>query len=329
MGFQIGKNFHIIHMTDDLRDLDTWYYDVFSVRRFMPESYMDAEKRDATLVILGELCIEPLAPAFRMNEWERMPLGRFFNRHGKRFHSLAWYVDEGMEELFEALKAAGVECRGTAGIHLDTDYPGGPVFTHPKDTLTQLEFIPSPIAPGGPSMLGDPRYDDGWSPSWWADTHPLQIQKASHVTVSTFDLAETLKLYVDVLDGKLLHEADNDVIHSHSAFVQVGTDLVLELAQPSGPGPLKDDMERFHHGVHAVSFKVRDIDDARQHLERKGVRFTFEHETTLVTDPTTTQGVVMGFTTWEVPGDERPDWTDPKGGPIRAQMFKSAVPEGT
>ena len=58
MAFQIGKNFHIIHMTDDLRDLDTWYYDVFSVRRFMPESYMPAEKRDASLVILGELCVE-------------------------------------------------------------------------------------------------------------------------------------------------------------------------------------------------------------------------------------------------------------------------------
>ena len=85
----------------------------------------------------------------------------------------------------------------------------GPVFTNPKDTLTQLEFIPSPNAPGGPTMLKDPRDERGWSPFWWADYHPLQIQKASHVTVSTFDLDQALGVYLDVLHGTLLHEGEN------------------------------------------------------------------------------------------------------------------------
>ena len=46
MTFRIGKNFHIIHMTDDVRELSLWYYDVFAVRQFMPEGYMAAEKRE-------------------------------------------------------------------------------------------------------------------------------------------------------------------------------------------------------------------------------------------------------------------------------------------
>jgi hypothetical protein len=148
------------------------------------------------------------------------PLGRFFTRHGQRFHSIAWYVDEGMAELFDTLRAAGFDCRGTAGVRLTGDYVEGPVFTNPADTLTQLEFIPSPNAPGGPTLLNDPRYAPGWSPSWWADYHPMQI-----------------------------------------------------------------------------------------------------HEGTVVTDPQTTHGCVMSFTTWAVPDDPRSDWTAVVEGPVPASLF--------
>jgi hypothetical protein len=106
MAFRIGNNFHIIHMTQDLRQLGLWYYDVFAVRMLVPEGHMPEEKRDASLVLIGDLCIEPLAPSFWVEGWETMPLGRFFTHHGQRFHSLAWYVDEGMGELFETLRAA-------------------------------------------------------------------------------------------------------------------------------------------------------------------------------------------------------------------------------
>lgn len=61
----IGKLFHIIHMTGDLPFLETWCDDVFSARRgFLDHHYMEGEKRDASLVILGDAVIEPLAPAF-------------------------------------------------------------------------------------------------------------------------------------------------------------------------------------------------------------------------------------------------------------------------
>jgi catechol 2,3-dioxygenase-like lactoylglutathione lyase family enzyme len=322
MAFKIGRNFHIIHMTGDLRELDLWYYDVFSVRRFMPESYMEGEKRDASLVVLGDLCIEPLAPAFRVDGWDRMPLGRYYTRHGDRFHSLAWYVDEGMDDLYRALRAAGMECRGTGGVRLTGDYVEGPVFTHPRDTLTQLEFIPAPNAPGGPSMLPDPRYAPGWSPAWWADYHPLQIQKLSHVTLSTYDLAKSCDLYTGLLGGTLLHEGDSAVHHSRSAFVLVGEDTVVELAEPVGEGPLQADMVRFHQSLYSLTFMVRDLADAEEYLGRKGIKVTSADPTTLVTDPESTQGCLMAFTTSEIPGDPRPGWSEHRDGPIPAQLFR-------
>ena len=288
----------------------------------MPESYMKAEKRDASLVLLGDLCIEPLAPAFGVEGWERMPLGRYFTQHGKRLHSLAWYVDDGMEELYASLRAAGVECRGTGGVLLTGDYAGGPVFTHPRDTLTQLEFIPSPNAPGGPSLLRDPRFAPAWSPAWWADYHPLQIQKVSHVTLSTHDLAAARDLYTGLFAGVLLHEEVNPVHGSRSAYVLVGNDIVVELAEPAGEGPLETDMARFHQSLYSLTFKVRDLADAQQHLESRGIGFSSADSTILVCDPATTHGCLMAFTTWAIPGDPRPDWTEHIEGPLPAQLFR-------
>lgn len=171
-------------------------------------------------------------------------------------------------------------------------------------------------------MLGDPRYMPGWSASWWADVHPLQIQKVSHITLSTYDLDKAKELYIGVLGGTLLLERENEVIAARSAFVLVGEDLVLELAEPLGEGPLKADMARFHHGLHALVFKIRDVDDARRDLARKRVRFSFVHDTALVSDPATTQGCAMAFTTWEIPGDPRSDWTDPDAKVMPAKMFR-------
>jgi len=91
----IGKLFHIIHMTGDLPALEDWYDDVFSVRRgFLDHNYMPGEKRDASLVVLGDCVIEPLAPAFRVDGWDTMPLGRFYQRFGNHWHSIAWYTDD-------------------------------------------------------------------------------------------------------------------------------------------------------------------------------------------------------------------------------------------
>jgi hypothetical protein len=306
MAFKIGKNFHIIHMTDNLRELDAWYYDIFSVQRFMPDSYMEAEVRDASLVALGELCIEPLAPAFHVEGWDSMPLGRFQQRFGKRFHSLAWYVDEDLADLYHSLRAAGVRCYTTGGVPVSGDEAPGVVFTHPRDTFTQLEFVGAPTG----NFLFDPRLRPGWTPSWWADRHPLHVEKFSHTTISTRDLSRATDVYAGLLKGQLLYEGEVESNRSRSAFVLVGDDLMVELAQPlDSSSPIAEDLDRHHESIYSVSYKVRDLAGAKEYLERKGVKFSSDDGTTLVSDPATTQGCVMTFTTWSIPGDPRPDWT--------------------
>ena len=322
MTVKIGKNFHIIHTTDDLKALDAWYYDVFSVQRFMPDSYMRSEVRDASLVLVGDLCIEPLAPSFHVEGWERMPLGRFYKHHGSRFHSLAWYVDEGLDELYHDLKAADVRMFGTAGVLQQGEHVQGALFTHPRDTYTQLELVPAPGA-GGPGALRDPRFQPGWSPVWWADYHPLQILKFSHATVSARDAGAARDFYVELLRGKPVHEGDAAHHGARSSFVLVGDELMIEFAQPNDDTtPLGQDMRRYHEGIYALTYKVRDFAQAQEYLGRKGVAFSYDDGTTMVSDPATTQGCVMIFTTWSIPGDPRADWTEHTTGTLPIDVLR-------
>jgi catechol 2,3-dioxygenase-like lactoylglutathione lyase family enzyme len=311
--FTITKNFHIIHMTDDLKALDAWYYDIFSVRRFMSDSYSPTEVRDASLVLIGTLCVEPLAPAFRVEGWEGMPLGRFYRRLGNRWHSLAWYVPEGIADLYRDLVAAGVRTYGSGGVKQEGDEPLGALFTHPRDTFTQLEFVTGPV-PGQPETrpsLSDPRMKPGWSPEWWARHHPLHIQTFSHATIAVNDLTKAVDLYTNVLKGKLLHETEVGVTKTRSAFIAIGEDMVIEFAQPlDSASPVAADIERNNESLYAATFKVADLAAAEVYLRAKGVDFTTNDGTTMLTDPATTHGVVMGFTTWRIPNDTRPDWWD-------------------
>ena len=81
-------------------------------------------------------------------------------------------------------------------------------------------------------------------------------------------------------------------------------------------------MVRFHQSLYSITFKVRDLRDAEQYLESKGVKFTLADDTILVTDADTTNGCIMAFTTSEVPGDPRSDWTALTGDVIPAKLFR-------
>jgi hypothetical protein len=169
----IGKLFHIIHMTGDLPALEAWYDDVFSVRRgFLDHHYMEGEKRDASLVVLGDCVIEPLSPAFGVEGWDVMPLGRFYQRFGNHWHSIAWYTDDA-GEIWQRCTDNGVRVYVEGGVRTtERPSPQAAIMTHPKDTIAQLEFM-NPVGTLMEDM--DPRLKPGWDPNWWADNHPLGL----------------------------------------------------------------------------------------------------------------------------------------------------------
>jgi catechol 2,3-dioxygenase-like lactoylglutathione lyase family enzyme len=306
--FTVGRNFHVIHMTDDMAALDAWYDDVFSVHRWVTRNESPELKRLASLVGIGALCIEPMQPCFEMDGWEKVPLGRFFKRWGSQWHSIAWYVDdvEGLTELRDGLEEADVELLGLLGGHLDHDghaLEDRPIFTHPKDTVTQLEFmVPNEFIP-------DPRLHVSFRPTWWHDTHPLHIRKTSHFTLATRDLPRARQLYVDVIGGKVLHEGENELLKTRSIFVAVGFDDIVELVEPLESGtPVADYLDANHHGLFSVTLQVEDLGDATRYLKSKEIAARIEDGSTYLSDPATTHNVHWAVTTMEIPHDTRPAW---------------------
>jgi catechol 2,3-dioxygenase-like lactoylglutathione lyase family enzyme len=306
--FTVGRNFHVIHMSDDIEALDAWYDDVFGVTRWITKNVSPELRRIASLVGIGNLCIEPMQPTFDIEGWDTVPLGRFFKRWGRQWHSIAWYVDDvdGLTELRDRLEAADVELLGLLGGRLEhgaDDPEDRPIFTHPNSTLTQLEFmVPT-------EFLADPRLHDSYRSTWWRDTHPLHIRKQSHFTLGTRDLAHARTIYVDVIGGTVLHQGQNDLLKARSIFVAVGRDDVVELAEPLESGtPLADYLDANHHGLFSVTLQVEDLDQAARYLRSKDIEARVETAATFVSDPATTHGVHWAVTTAEIPNDSRPAW---------------------
>jgi catechol 2,3-dioxygenase-like lactoylglutathione lyase family enzyme len=296
----IGRLFHIVHLTGDLPGLEAWYDDVFSVRRgFLDHHYLEGEKRDASLVVLGDAVIEPLAPAFRVDGWDMMPLGRFHRRFGSHWHSIAWYTGD-VGEIWQRCTDYQVRVYGEGGVPTGRPSADQHIMTHPKDTMAQLEFVPADSL----MTVLDPRLKPDWDPSWWVHNHPLGLRRLAYTTVTTRDLDRARRIYTGPLGGTVLHENVSELTGTVNCYVLVGEDTVIELASPTRDGTIAaDDLAANGEMLHAAAFQVADLDRAERYLMAKGIKVTERDNTTLLTDPATTHGVPFRWTTAIVPDD--------------------------
>jgi len=291
--FKIGKEFHLLHVVEDLDAVDGWYDDVFAVRRFVRNS-MKAAMRKASLVLIADFVMEPAQPLRYMQGWEKSALGRFYSRHGQHFHSIAWYVDD-LAETCARLTESKIRLFDMVGNAVTAPSPrDGAVWTHPQDTHAAFEFA------AVPKFFIDPRLQPGWSTAYAHDQHPLGIERASHLTVLFHDLNDASAVYQQALGGTLIHQ-DEVPGRKRSRYYAVGEDTIIEAAQPLSPtSPEGIDLARAGEGIYSVTFKTRDIKRAAEHLLSKGQRCT-EDGDSLVLDSTQAFGMVIGFSEKDIP----------------------------
>lgn len=302
MAVQIGDMFHIIHMYEELTPLDEWYDKIFAVKRTMHGGYSEVEKRDASLAYIADFCMEPMAPSYRVEGAEDMPVGRFHRRFGNRLHSVAWYVDDGFGELFDRLKDGGIRLfTDGGGAATSADSLVAAVFTHPRDTGSQWELM---------AKRGDGKPTDGiegYDENFWRDEHPLGIiPRAWHITMAVGDLEQGTKKYTDLLGGTLIHEEESTAARTRSAFVSVGTSTVIEVAQPtSGDSLLAQDLEKNGDIIHSVTWGVKDAGKAADFLKSNGVGVEEQNADTFLMNPDDTFGAVMYVSQRRIPNDPR------------------------
>jgi hypothetical protein len=119
------------------------------------------------------------------------------------------------------------------------------------------------------------------------------------------DLPNAQRLYCDALGGKLIHEEESAGL-KRSAFVAVGADSVVELAQPlSSNSPEAREMEQNGEGVYSIVFKTRDLAKANDFLKSKQLPPEPDGTDSVVLGKDQAFGMVVGFTQRSLPNDPR------------------------
>jgi hypothetical protein len=136
---------------------------------------------------------------------------------------------------------------------------------------------------------------------------PLGIECCSHHTVLTSESERALRLAVEVLGGRVIHEGRNDVLATRSTYVALA-DGVLEYAQPLEDGsPAMEDWQRNapEDTYHSLTWRVRDLASVAHRLSASGVGLRVRTDRVIVTNPDDSLGIPWGFTTTLTPGDPR------------------------
>lgn len=296
----IRELFHVMHIVDDFDAAEARYASLIDPDG-PPKHYSDFDKRWASLAQVGpDFILEIMEPS-RLEEDQSFPLPKFRQRFGEHLHSFSWYVDpEDFPGLVGRLREHGVRIAGPRGLLTDEQMDDLPmtIFTHPKDTGGQIEF--QQFGSAGGSV-----YDHSERPdTYWSRQHPLGLQRASHLTTMVSDLEKAKALWEGPFEGKLFHE--ETTADRRSAFLLVGYETVVELAEPVGTESLlARDFAANGELPHAITFQVADLDAARRHVETAGVRLLSADDETLVLDPRDLHGGLLAFTVRRLPGDPR------------------------
>src|SRR5215213_9748362 len=115
----LTKLIHVNQLVDDFDAARSFYGEVFGAREYWT-GYDEAERRDASLFVVGDTCIELFAPRDRTSL-----LGASLERFGNSWHSLEFQVAD-----LEAARAALV----ARDVRIPTYRPGEFLMVHPGDS---------------------------------------------------------------------------------------------------------------------------------------------------------------------------------------------------
>ncbi|KAF9886967.1 hypothetical protein FE257_010708 [Aspergillus nanangensis] len=315
MARKVCKLYHPSHRVPDLGDAERFFTSVFGLPSVWRSSlYTAPDPKYPTyptdyciFTCLADVffdCIDP-------QKYVIDDIQRYDTVTKPKLNGFGWAV-EGIEEFYtDIYKARGMRCTDQADRVADPEICPEASFKKSKlfytlaeDTGVRYEFYPS-------TSVGS--YDHRENPEWKLRPREgkgsLGIQFCAYHTVLTEQLDRALGLYVDVLGGRIIHRARNDVRRVNSTYVLLA-DAVYELSSPL-PENSYANVEfkgRRHHAqdvYHALTFKVTDLAKVKAHFQAKGLRILAESESLVVLHPEDGLGIPWGFTSALIPGDDR------------------------
>jgi hypothetical protein len=276
--FSVERLGHANHVSNDpaaTRDVYDRIFGGWSFREWAQPEHGTAN----ALITLSDTCIETFAVTDPAS-----PLGRWAGRQGLgAWHSIEWTIpsqDEGDEILRER------------GIRITDRAEGAYTYSHPRDChglcleLTEAHFPDDP--------RDDPSHDR--QPAFWAERHPLGITGLACIRVSAHDATASAEWLADLTGADVGPLLDRPGLGARGVAVALPGHTV-ELVSPTGDGPMADFLADGGERIHALSYRVRDLDAARAHLASLGVATRpGSVEGSLHLDPAHTQGARFELT---------------------------------
>jgi catechol 2,3-dioxygenase-like lactoylglutathione lyase family enzyme len=247
----LTKLVHVNQVVDDFDAARAFYASVFGAREYW-SGYDDAERRDASLFVVGDLCIELFAPRDAGSL-----LGASLQRFGNSWHSLEWQVPD-LDQAYRVLTARGVR--------IPTYRPDQFLMTHPADChgllieLTPLE------------MTGDPRIEPDWTAAPWRDGHPLGVTGLHSLSVAVRDVAAAAAWLADLVGAQPLYRDPRPAIDADAVGIPVAGSVVELVQARSTVGPVAGYVQRYGQRLRSIEIGVLDIGRATEHLVGHGLR---------------------------------------------------------
>jgi hypothetical protein len=298
--FGIGCMIHAVHMSDDVPTLNRFYEEVFGGLIFMgvdEPHYLPVEDRWAGLLLIGELCVETMAPNTPVDP--KKPVGRFFTKFGRHLHSVGYKVDDlvGLgDHLIERDTYVGAPGGGKIEkMPLDLTY----VYPHPRDLHGLMVELCKK------DMANDPRLLDTWSSQvkFWELSHPLGIRRLAYVTLGVRDLDAAVDTWIGKMQAVPVTEGMDDGGQFRYTIVQLG-DCLLQVAQPlDDTSPLGVHTARWGDMIYGITFNVRDLDSVEAWLDKKNIGSSRLRPGLVAADPEDCYGAPYFFTTDRIPND--------------------------
>ena len=293
--YGVHQMIHGIHMHGDIQKLVGWYMDIFDAYVFRPINYLSIEKRDATLGMVSNFCVEPMAPRAPIDE--STPVGRFYKRFGSRWHSIGFKVDD-FKGLAKHLREMGIRlAMPGGGMKDEPDENLHYFYPHPKDAFGSMIEVASVTMPGDPTRL------PGWNTDRWLN-HPLGIKGLWSLAIAVDNMEGAKRFYVEGLGGDVLHEEVSN--NNKSVFVFVGDETIVELVTPANDqSELKPFLIRYGPRMYSVTMRVKDLDAAAKYLAPKHVHTKPIGNDTIMANEEDTLGALYKFTTRVFKNDPR------------------------
>ncbi|MEX2393524.1 MAG: VOC family protein [Actinomycetota bacterium] len=94
-----------------------------------------------------------------------------------------------------------------------------------------------------------------------------------------------------IFGTEVVNKVSSPTLNADVTALGCGVDLI-GLAEPTGPGAIKDHIDRWGEGIVGVSFAATDVEAARQHVESRGVKTIEDVPGVFLLDPAATHGLL-------------------------------------